>query len=185
MRLLLDLESSARSRSTSSTGSRATPPRLTRQIVRRLTCSSHHGSSSTSTTTRWKTSGERPSSPGSDTSSFPNSSSVCTRSSSPLERLSLGASDPSFPHSLPLILRSSLTSTAFSSCTHSNLQKVLELPNLVASETHKLYVEFIEASRNRLPAYLALVRQTTLECLVDADLAKGVKGNQDPFRVGA
>lgn len=72
-----------------------------------------------------------------------------------------------------------------SSCTHSNLQKVLELPNLVASETHKLYVEFIEASRNRLPAYLALVRQTTLECLVDADLAKGVKGNQDPFRVGA
>ncbi|KAL7410578.1 nuclear pore protein 84/107 [Mrakia frigida] len=60
-----------------------------------------------------------------------------------------------------------------------NLQKVLELPNLLADERFELFVEFIQSQHNRLPAYLSLVRRASLECLVDA--TPGNQGNQDPF----
>lgn len=43
--------------------------------------------------------------------------------------------------------------------------KLIELPNLVADECHKLYLDFVTQDQNRLQEYLGFVRLAHLAAL--------------------
>lgn len=47
----------------------------------------------------------------------------------------------------------------------SSLTSAIRLPNLVADERHKLYLDFISGEENRIHDYLEVVRQAELASL--------------------
>jgi nuclear pore complex protein Nup107 len=63
-----------------------------------------------------------------------------------------------------------------SSILPQTLASVIQLPNLVADENHKLYLDFIAGDDNRLPEYLEMVRIAEMSSLGQ---------NPDPFYLSA
>lgn len=53
-----------------------------------------------------------------------------------------------------------------------NLQRALDLANVVADERYRLYLEFISPSGNRIAEYLGHVREAALAALAGGDAFK-------------
>lgn len=72
-----------------------------------------------------------------------------------------------------------------------HLAQAMQLSNLVADERHKLYLEFIWPTANRLKIYLQMVRDAALALLEDgrdgkeADGMEGGRETADPFAQAA
>lgn len=64
-----------------------------------------------------------------------------------------------------------------------HLAQAMQLSNLVADERHKLYLEFIWPTENRLKIYLQMVRDVALALLEDKeeDGMEGGRATADPF----